>query len=44
MYINYFKSRYIRSAIFFATVAYCNITAARTTIVSYDFEDTTGSF
>ena len=44
MYTKRFKSRYTTSAFFLATIAYCNITAASTTIVSYDFEDTAGSF
>ena len=44
MYTKFFTSRSIRSAIFLATTACSSITAASTTLVSYDFEDTAGSF
>ncbi len=44
MYTSYINSRFTRSAIFLAITTYCNITAASTTIVSYDFEDATGLF
>jgi hypothetical protein len=44
MYTKYFDCINIRSAIFLATFAYCHTALASTTIVSYDFEDITGSF